>query len=1447
MLLCMSLVTTVVLAACNKTHIVTYQSGNSEATGTAPESQSYNEGDEVTVAQNTFVLDGYTFVGWSDGTKTYKEGEKFIMPAQDVTLTAQWNKNSVTPPDSGDPVPPPGPSGDEDKPTLTELNAKFYNPDNWEYMTSKGGAEIDGGDKVYALNDGSVKFHRENQAVQLDEKITKASFMIKATNDFALWFNSSSKDNNSNSSYRLVYGYSQLRLVVSSNPEEAAAVVTSTYKKAEWNRIDIELTESVVDGETVCAIKLYVNEQRATLSVGGNTSQITVANNVMTHTQKGTFETGTYIVAKCWEADNYFQIKPVSKSDENDVPVVAAIGASITEGAGADNFYTESYPAQLQNALGGGYNVINFGKSGRTVRTDTGDESDGTPVPWLENRQWTGVQAIKPDIAIINMGTNDSKTSLNPVSTQETFKAAYEHLLEELLTVNPDMRIIVCTVPMAYSGIYDINNDNIQKIIAPVQREIAKERGLELVDLYKITEDKSMLFTDGVHPDTRGYGMFAKIFKEVVINGDEALTEEFLAEIDEEYNDPCALSAVHAEIAVENDQINLTVTGHVEKLTQKGLDESKLRLNLDTGEGEEIRDQAFTLGDNGDFRVTARLDDLTGTHWYIIRLYLTDSYSYIVMLDDCEYTVGQVFTATTRKVTVQTWSNRLNLKIEDVITTQLEITQAAISTTEHTLTVTGTTDAEALRFYVGVHPTEEGKWRHFEPITIVDGSFTVVYDLAKLFEGADVVSDYINVRIYFGTDDVQNYVVVPLAKTTLDGQPAAVGNHFNTENTTISIQSWPDGGVGTLSLRVTPYDSSLVVTITEITFDEQYLVVKGTVIGNVTKLTLALHNDNDMTDNIRVDATLTEGQFEAKLDLTKITLGANKWLYLWYSVDDGTDTKVQYDKNDTKHVYGNREYRFEYYEGIAIAYSNYTPPVPEDVKIEITELKFDGANLVVKGTVTGAQALKFDLYASEDSEQYEADAEITDGNFEVSILLPPSAEAHHGSWYFLRVSADDAGYSNVNWTEHGAQVAETKSATHTNGSYQYKFVDSSDNIAIMTSGVTYTLTLTSVKVEETDGKIILTLEGSTTDSALKFFVGEDSLSEIGTSEKYNHAEDVTLDSGKFTHTFDLATCPVGGWYNIRFYFSSGEYYAVSYEEAVNAEGIPLKTDDSFVGTSTKVTVKSWGDKGGTVNTFSIQVEAYTPPEPSDPIVTVSAISFEEGEFVVIGTVENVTHLYIYLINTNVENSKTNYVDATITEGDFEARLSLDTLIGYAQNSTIPFNLRYKVDSTDVATVNVQRGVLDITQVHVYNNKTFTIGLNGGCVALYYADTTKAVYATSISFEGDNVVIKGVVTGEYTTLKFYVQNTSPNTQFEYTVDITELVNENGEFELTISLAEFESAQSGAYLNFRVQFDSDTSLVGLAKGQCDLSATHVYEGRTYSFALKDKTVYIVYKAA
>lgn len=96
LLLCAVIALTCLLAACAKTYTVTYANGNENATGTVPAVQEYKEGDTVTTIKNPFTLANSKFDGWSDGTNVYKEGETFAMPANNVTLTAQWSRKILT-------------------------------------------------------------------------------------------------------------------------------------------------------------------------------------------------------------------------------------------------------------------------------------------------------------------------------------------------------------------------------------------------------------------------------------------------------------------------------------------------------------------------------------------------------------------------------------------------------------------------------------------------------------------------------------------------------------------------------------------------------------------------------------------------------------------------------------------------------------------------------------------------------------------------------------------------------------------------------------------------------------------------------------------------------------------------------------------------------------------------------------------------------------------------------------------------------------------------------------------------------------------------------------------------------------------------------------------------------------------------------------------------------
>ena len=752
-------------------YLVSFVSGAEDAVGIAPETKTYEEGSTIKLPANPFIREGYSFKGWSDGSKTYSAGVNYTLGKGDVTFTAVWEEIG------------------DDTPTLSELDAKFYDASNWVYMTNNDGASNDGGDIPYSMADGSIKFHKANQAIEIgDMTNSTVSFMLKATNDFSIWFNSSTKDNHNNSSYRLAYAYGGLRIALSSAPEQAAALIGGDlYNKGEWNRFDIAF--STVDGVT--EIKVYINGVRAALSAGDNTAPaISVANNTLTHTQPAMFKTGNYMVVKVWEAHNYVQLKPVAKADEKDLPIVACIGASITEGAGAGDgplFYTLSYPAQLQNALGGQYNVINFGNSGKTVREDLGD------VAWLKQYQWQGVQAIVPDIAILNIGTNDSKTSNSPATTTENFYEAYSHLIAKLLEVNPNMQIVVCTVPYAYSSEWNISNDNIANIIAPVQRTIAEENDYTLIDLYEYTQGKAHLFPDGIHPNAEGYEMIVKIIKKALLEGDDALTDEFIESIRSEYVEK--IENVSASIKTEGDKILLTVTGDTTLASGSYL---KLAVTPGATGGASVD---ATIAD-GKFTATIDLASVPrANEWFNVRLYTSDSANQLVLMSQTEYSQGQEFAAGNTKVTLKSWDSGSGMTLSFTIgdNSYVKFNSVTIHQVDGvpTLTVIGASSDANAKFFVGVDPNKADAHNFYSALTFADGgNFSVSFDLTKLV--AD--GGWYNARVYL-TDGSYYSVPLTLLKDA-DGNAITKDTSFSTDSLKYTICTWNDGGVGTLSFSV---------------------------------------------------------------------------------------------------------------------------------------------------------------------------------------------------------------------------------------------------------------------------------------------------------------------------------------------------------------------------------------------------------------------------------------------------------------------------------------------------------------------------------------------------------------------------------------------------------------------------------------------------------------------
>ena len=219
---------------------------------------------------------------------------------------------------------------------------------------------------------------------------------------------------------------------------------------------------------------------------------------------------------------NWLKNRPAPKAD---AIRVACIGNSITDGYGIDFAPANGYPAQLQQMLGDNYWVKNFGVSARTMM-NKGD------YPYMNEMAWKDALAFKPDIVIIKLGTNDSKpenwqygadfkqdlqqmiTTLRP-DLNKPIKKKGKKKIKETTIVTPT--IMLCTPIKAFKPSWKISDSVIVNNIIPIQQEVAKQYGLQVIDLHTLfgTDPETML-DDGIHPNMKGAKKIAEIVADAI-------------------------------------------------------------------------------------------------------------------------------------------------------------------------------------------------------------------------------------------------------------------------------------------------------------------------------------------------------------------------------------------------------------------------------------------------------------------------------------------------------------------------------------------------------------------------------------------------------------------------------------------------------------------------------------------------------------------------------------------------------------------------------------------------------------------------------------------------------------------------------------------------------------------------------------------------------------------
>ena len=192
---------------------------------------------------------------------------------------------------------------------------------------------------------------------------------------------------------------------------------------------------------------------------------------------------------------------------------VTCVGDSLTYGSGViKTREMDSYPAQLQKKLGTSHLVTNYGVRNATASAD-GD------VPYVESAPYKKSLTSKPDIVLLMLGTNDSKTyNWDAASYEEGIRSLVQTY--KGLDTNPTVYLMLSPYCYALDGSdiaeYQVQPKVVAGEISDIVKKVAKEEGVDVIDLYSVTVDKQERYRDGIHFDAEGYKIIADTIYNVI-------------------------------------------------------------------------------------------------------------------------------------------------------------------------------------------------------------------------------------------------------------------------------------------------------------------------------------------------------------------------------------------------------------------------------------------------------------------------------------------------------------------------------------------------------------------------------------------------------------------------------------------------------------------------------------------------------------------------------------------------------------------------------------------------------------------------------------------------------------------------------------------------------------------------------------------------------------------
>ena len=130
----------------------------------------------------------------------------------------------------------------------------------------------------------------------------------------------------------------------------------------------------------------------------------------------------------------------------------------------------------------------------------------------MESEEYQQSLKSKPDIVVLMLGTNDTKTFNWNASDYE---AALKSLVESYQNLDTKPTVYLMRSPYCYAldggdvAEYDIQPAVVADELGSIIDKVAKEIGVEVIDLYGVTEGQDELYTDGIHFNAKGYELIA--------------------------------------------------------------------------------------------------------------------------------------------------------------------------------------------------------------------------------------------------------------------------------------------------------------------------------------------------------------------------------------------------------------------------------------------------------------------------------------------------------------------------------------------------------------------------------------------------------------------------------------------------------------------------------------------------------------------------------------------------------------------------------------------------------------------------------------------------------------------------------------------------------------------------------------------------------------------------